>query len=90
MTDEQRDEALFFLECNTEELAGLPNGSRIQAIVNFLYFLDCIPIIEPNRGGNPVRAAQKFVDGIASNLLLKFEFFGKSKIWLQFYRGLKK
>ena len=26
MTDEQRDNALVFLECNTEELTGLPDG----------------------------------------------------------------
>ena len=26
MTEEQKDDALVFLECNTEELAGLPNG----------------------------------------------------------------
>ena len=25
MTEEQKDNALVFLECNTEELAGLPN-----------------------------------------------------------------
>ena len=32
MTDEQRDNALVFLECNTEELAGLPDGCGIQAV----------------------------------------------------------
>ena len=26
VTEEQKDDALVFLECNTEELAGLPNG----------------------------------------------------------------
>ena len=26
MTEEQKDGTLVFLECNTEELAGLPNG----------------------------------------------------------------
>ena len=25
-SEEQKDDALVFLECNTEELAGLPNG----------------------------------------------------------------
>ena len=29
MLDEQRDNTLVFLECNTEELAGLPNGCGI-------------------------------------------------------------
>ena len=26
MSEEQKDDALVFLKCNTEELAGLPNG----------------------------------------------------------------
>ena len=26
MSEKQKDDALVFLECNTEELAGLPNG----------------------------------------------------------------
>ena len=26
MTEEQKDDTLVFLECNTEELAGLPDG----------------------------------------------------------------
>ena len=26
MSEEQKDEALVFLKCNTEELAGLPDG----------------------------------------------------------------
>ena len=26
MSEEQKDDALVFLECNTDELAGLPNG----------------------------------------------------------------
>ena len=34
MTDEQRDDALVFLECNTEELVGLPDGHGIQAVAN--------------------------------------------------------
>ena len=29
MTDEQRDDTLVFLECNTEELAGLTDGCGI-------------------------------------------------------------
>ena len=29
LTDEQRDNTLVFLECNTEEPAGLPVGCRI-------------------------------------------------------------
>ena len=43
MTDEQRDDALVFLECNTEELAGLPDGCGIQAIANARNLLDYLP-----------------------------------------------
>ena len=38
MLDEQRDNTLVFLECNTEELAGLPDGRGIQAIANVRNF----------------------------------------------------
>ena len=48
MTDEQRDNALVFLDCNTEELAGLPDWCGIQAIANVHNFLDYLPTIEPN------------------------------------------
>ena len=44
MTDEQRDDALVFLECNTEELVGLPNGRGIQAIANVQNLLGYLPI----------------------------------------------
>ena len=43
MTDEQRDNALVFLECNTEELAGLPDGCGIQAVANIHNLLDYLP-----------------------------------------------
>ena len=49
MTDEQRDDALVFLECNTEELAGLPNGRGIQANAKVLNLLDYLPTIELTR-----------------------------------------
>ena len=29
MSEEQKDNVLVFLECNTEELAGLPNGHGV-------------------------------------------------------------
>ena len=51
MTDEQRDNALVFLKCNTEELAGLPDGRGIQAVANVQNLLDYLPTIEPNVGG---------------------------------------
>ena len=41
MSDEQRDNAQVFLECNTEELAGLPDGCGIQAVANVRNLLDC-------------------------------------------------
>ena len=50
MTDEQRDDALVFLEFNTEELAELPDGRSIQAVANVQNLLDYLPTIEPNAG----------------------------------------
>ena len=43
MADEQRDNTLVFLECNTEELEGLPDGHGIQAIANVRNLLDYLP-----------------------------------------------
>ena len=43
MTNEQRDNSLVFLECNTEELAGLPDGCGIQAVANVRNILDYLP-----------------------------------------------
>ena len=45
MSEEQKDDALVFLECNTEELAGLPNGQGMQAVANFHTLLDYLPTI---------------------------------------------
>ena len=59
----------------TEELAGLPDGCGIQDVTNVRNLLDYLPIIEPNAGGNPVRVASESADGVASNLLPKFENF---------------
>ena len=50
LLDEQRDNALVFLECDTEELAGLPDGRGIQAVANVRNLLDYLPTIEPKRG----------------------------------------
>ena len=52
MSEEQKDNVLVFLECNTEELAGLPNGCGIQAIANCCSLLDYLPTLEPNAGAN--------------------------------------
>ena len=43
MSDEQRDDALVFLDCNTEELAKLPDGCGIQAVANVHNLLDYLP-----------------------------------------------
>ena len=43
MNEEQKDNALIFLECNTEELAGLPDGKGIQAVANVRTLLDYLP-----------------------------------------------
>ena len=40
MTEGKKDDALVFLECNTEELAGLPNGQGMQASANVRTLLD--------------------------------------------------
>ena len=40
MSEEQKDDALVFLKCSTEELAGLPNGQGMQAVANFRTLLD--------------------------------------------------
>ena len=75
MSEEQKDNALVFLECNTEELAGLSDGQGMQAVANVCTLLDYLPTIEPNAGGNPVRVAHKSADGVASSLLPKPEIF---------------
>ena len=51
MNEEQKDDALVFLECNMEELAGLPDGRGIQAVANVRTLLDYLPTFEPNAGG---------------------------------------
>ena len=50
MSDEQRDDALVFLECNTEELAGLPDGRGIQAVANVKNLLDYLSTVSHYRG----------------------------------------
>ena len=50
MNEEQKDNAMIFLECNTEELAGLPDGWGIQAVANVCDLLDYLPTIEPKQG----------------------------------------
>ena len=40
LTSEQRDNVIFFLEWSTKELAGLPDGQGIQAMVNVCTLLD--------------------------------------------------
>ena len=47
MLDEKRDNTLVFLGCNTEELAVLPDGRSMQAVVNVRKILDYLLIIEP-------------------------------------------
>ena len=43
MTKEQKDDALVFLECNTEELASLPDDQGMQAVANVRTLLDYLP-----------------------------------------------
>ena len=88
MTDEQRDNALVFLECNTEELAGLPDGCGIQVIANVRNLLDYLHTIEPNAGGNPVRVFPKYVKGLRQIFYLSLKASpGRSKMALGFFRA---
>lgn len=34
MSEEQKTDTLVILECNTKELAGLPDGQGVQAVAN--------------------------------------------------------
>ena len=43
MSEEQKDDALVFLECNNEELAGTPDGQGMQAVANVRKLLDYLP-----------------------------------------------
>ena len=43
MSEEQKDDALVFLDCNTEELAGFPDVQGMQAIANVCTLLDYLP-----------------------------------------------
>ena len=43
MNEEQKDDFMVFLECNTEELTGLPNGQGMQAVANVCTLLDYFP-----------------------------------------------
>ena len=52
MTEEQKDDALVFLECNTQELAGLPNGQGMQASANVRTFLDYFTTGTKRRGAS--------------------------------------
>ena len=89
MSEEQKSEALVFLECNTEELAGLPDGQGMKAVANVRTMLDYLPTIEPNVGGNPIRVAHKSEDGVVSSLLPILKNFRSRQIWLQVYRGVQ-
>lgn len=43
MTEEQKDDAFIFLECNTKELVGRPDRQGMQAVANICTLLDCLP-----------------------------------------------
>ena len=87
MTDEQKENSLVLLECNTEELVGLPDGCGIQVVANVRSLLDYLPTIEPNTRGNIVRVIPKSADRVASYLLHKFDnFSGQVKDGFEFYK----
>lgn len=90
MKDEQRDNALVFLKCITEELVGLSDGRGIQAVAEVRNPYDYHPTIEPNAGCNPVRIIPKSADRVASNVLPKLKTFPcKSKMALDLLKSLK-
>ena len=90
MSEEQKDNVLVFLECNTEELAGLPNGRGIQANANCRSLLDYLPTLRPNAGANSARIGHRSAYKVASSLLPKFEnFLGKVKDGFKFIEKFK-
>ena len=50
MTKVHKDNVLVFLECNTEKLAGFPNGHGVQAIANTCKLVDYLLLLEPYEG----------------------------------------
>ena len=90
MTEEQKDDACVFLECNTRELGGLSEGQGMQAVANVCILLYYLPKIEHNARGNPVRVAHKSLKGVAPSLLPKFNYFlGKVKKGFKFVLRLQ-
>ena len=90
MLDEQKDNNLVFLECNTEELAGLLNGCSVHAVAITCTLLDYLPTLEPNAGANSARIGHGSADKVVSSLLPKFEnFLGKVKDGYKFIEELK-
>ena len=63
MTEEQKDDALVLLECNAEELAGLPNGQGMQDVANVCNLLDYLHTFEPKVEGNQMRVTHISVYG---------------------------
>ena len=62
----------------------------MQAVANVCTLLDYLPTIEPNTGGNPVRVAHKYADGVKSSLLPKFKIFlGQVKDGFKFIEEFK-
>ena len=54
-------------------------------MVNLCTLMECLPIIEPNTGANPIRVAHKFVDRVSPSLLPKIELFlGQVKAGFRF------
>ena len=90
MSEEQKDNVLVFLECNTEELAGLPNGRGIQAVANCCSLVDYLPTLELNVGANSARIGHGSADKVVSSLLPKFEnFLSKVKDGFKFIKDLR-
>ena len=50
MTEKQKEDTLVFLEFNTVELAGLPDGQVMQVVANVCTLLDYLSLFEPKMG----------------------------------------
>ena len=74
LTSEQSYNVICFFKYSTEELAGLPDGQGMQAMVNVRTLLDYLPIIGQNTERSLlIRTIHGSRGKVASNMLPKFK-----------------
>ena len=71
MKDGQRDNTLILLECNTEELLGLPDGCGVQAVANGIICWTAFQQLSLTQGYLG-RIIPKYADGVMSNFLPRY------------------